>query len=443
MARQQIVLKGFAAAAALLLLAAGTYYSLGPDRTAAPAEAIAVIAPDGKEARSTALLVTGAGGWEGELQARAERLSEMHTLVIAVDGPALLARADGNCAAAAPLLANLARRLQQQKGARARTPVLTGYGDGAALAFFAADAAPGLFKGLVTVGFDAAQTICPGTALQDARASKAPLRWLDIAEPGLTSAAEDIAGATAVETGPEPRRTFYQSYLRLAGTDHAFDTGTAASGKDLDGLPLTIHQDPGAPVSDTYAIFLSGDGGWANFDEQVSDRLAARGIPVVGISSLRYMWREKQPAQIAADLARIDAHFRPVFGRSKLLLLGFSLGANTLPFAAAELPAELRERLAGVGLIAPETRTGFEIVVGGWLGQQTGSVAVAPAIEALSASLPPERVFCLYGSRETVSACPLARLPGMQLVEFEGGHHLGNDHDGIVRVLAAVERASN
>ncbi|WP_291727097.1 AcvB/VirJ family lysyl-phosphatidylglycerol hydrolase [Leisingera sp. F5] len=435
MARHLTMRKGFAGAAALLLLAAGTYLGQPGARGLQPS---AVITPDGKEARSTALIITGAEGWTRELADRAQRLSDMHTLVVGVDGRALLAQAGGDCAAAAPLLSGLARRTQQQQGALARTPVLSGYGAGAAIAFHAAAAAPSSFKGLVTVHFDASPVPCAGNALKDAQAGKAPVRWLDIAQPGTVSAASGIAGAAVVAPEPDPRRAFYQSYLRLAGTDHAFDTQTAAAGSGLDSLPLTIHQQADAPASDTYAIFLSGDGGWANFDEQVSDRLAARGIPVAGISSLRYMWQEKRPEQIAADLVRIDSHFRRVFRRDKVLLLGFSLGASTLPFAAAEVPEDFRARLAGVGLIAPETHTGFEIVVGGWLGRQTGSVAVAPAIDVLAASLPPKRILCLYGRKETVSACPAVQQPGAQRLEFDGGHHLGKDYSRIADALATL-----
>ena len=434
MARDHVIWKGLAGAAALLL-SAGTRIIMQPDPQIRPA---AVVAPNGQEARSTALIVSGSNGWTRELAARAQRLSEMHTLVIGVDGAELLAQAGGGCAAAAPLLSDLAHRIQQQEGALARTPVLTGFAEGAAIALHAADAAPERFKGLVTAGFTAPQSFCDGTALTGAQQGKAPLRWFDVVQPGSSSVAKGVSGATVVLPEPSPRRAFYQSYLRLAGTDHAFDTQTEATGSGLDGLPLTIHQDSSAPHTGTYAIFLSGDGGWANFDEQIADRLAARGIPVAGISSLRYMWQEKLPEQIASDLVRIDTHFRNAFGRDRVLLLGFSLGANTLPFAAASLPAGVRARLAGIGLIAPETHTGFEIVVGGWLGQQTGSVEVAPAIGALAGSLPPERVLCLYGRKETVSACPVARLPGMQRVAFDGGHHLGKDYDRIVRTLIAV-----
>uniref|UniRef100_UPI000A8B4309 hypothetical protein n=1 Tax=Leisingera sp. F5 TaxID=1813816 RepID=UPI000A8B4309 len=90
MVRQLDLRKGFAWAAALLFLTAGTYPGQPDARGLQPS---AVITPDGKEARSTALIITGAEGWNNELAARAQRLSDMHTLVIGVDGRALLSQA--------------------------------------------------------------------------------------------------------------------------------------------------------------------------------------------------------------------------------------------------------------------------------------------------------------------------------------------------------------
>lgn len=415
---------------AALLIGYGVYELVVGPRPKAHST-LAVHVPQGMEARSTALFLLGDAGWTPVHETRAKRLADMHTLVIGIDAVSVLHDSGGSCAVFAETLNQIARAEQKAHGAFARTPVLVGFGGGADSAVAAAWSAPEQFKGLVTEAAPNAHGIC--LSPNQAPTGKAPLRWLDVAS-AETSAARTLAGATVVEPSAAPDKAFYQSYLRLAGTDSAFDVSTGA-GAELKDLPLTVHYNKDATQQDAYAIFLSGDGGWARFDEEISDRLADAGIPVVGISSLRYMWREKPPQQIATDFTRIDHHFRNQFARPRVMLLGFSLGANTVPFAAAELPAPMKDRLAGVALIAPETLTGFEIVVGGWLGQQTGATEVPPAIETLAQQLPANRILCLHGSKETVSACPAADVPGMVRVEFEGGHHLGKDHDGIVDTI--------
>ena len=405
-------------------------------RPVGPPGLLAVQLPDGKEARSTALFITGKDGWDAEETARAQRLSEMHTMVLVIDGEGLLTRVGGDCSALGTALADLARSQQQQHGALARTPVLVGLPNGGGAIALAAASTGGTaqFKGLVTLDLKPGAAPCP-TPLTAGQ--KAPLRWLDVTETAETSAAQGISGATIVAPDPDPRKAFYQSYLRVAGTDSAFDLSTAAQPDTLADLPLTLHQNATATQSGTYAIFLSGDGGWAAFDKEVSDRLAAAGIPVVGLSALRYLWQEKRPDQIAADIARIDAHYRRAFGTNRLMLVGFSLGANTMPFAANALPPSLQQDLAAVALLAPEQQTGFEIRVGGWLGQATGATKVTPEIDRLAAALPADKILCLYGTKEKVSACPGVSAP-IAKHSFEGGHHLAKDYDTIAAQLTAA-----
>lgn len=390
--------------------------------------------PQGMEARSVALILSGAEGWKAELEARASRLSELHTLVIGIDSRAL-ARLAPDCAASAEILADLGDRLRDHAGAMPRLPVLAGIGAGGHFALSAARMLPGRFKGLVTEGYGDEASLCRNPAEVDKMGPKAPLRWLDIVDDGAISRAENLKGTRVVRPTEGLRKAFYRSYLGLAGTDHAFDIRTRDMDPRVRDLPLTIHQVADAPKTDLYAIFLSGDGGWANFDEEISDLLAAAGVPVVGISSLRYLWQEREPKEIAADIARLDAHYRHRFDRRKLLLLGFSLGANVTPFYVPHLPEPLRRRLAGVALIAPEARTGFEIVAGGWLGLETGAEPVGPAIDMLSREVTPAFIACLFGTEEAASPCPGATLPGIRRLPFPGGHHLGKAHAAIADAI--------
>ena len=52
---------------------------------------------------------------------------------------------------------------------------------------------------------------------------------------------------------------------------------------------------PGATATDSFAIVMSGDGGWAGLDKDVAQALSAHGIPVVGLDSLRYFWSPRTP----------------------------------------------------------------------------------------------------------------------------------------------------
>jgi hypothetical protein len=57
-------------------------------------------------------------------------------------------------------------------------------------------------------------------------------------------------------------------------------------------LSLTEVMVPPSTRTDTMAIILTGDGGWAALDKSLAAGLAARGVPSVGWSSLRYYWTD-------------------------------------------------------------------------------------------------------------------------------------------------------
>jgi type IV secretory pathway VirJ component len=95
---------------------------------------------------------------------------------------------------------------------------------------------------------------------------------------------------------------------------------------------------PGTAPSDTIAVMLSGDGGWAGLDKEVAAALSANGIRVVGLDSLRYFWTARTPEGLAADLGRIIDYYVSQLGKQRVLLVGYSQGADVLPFAVNRLP---------------------------------------------------------------------------------------------------------
>ena len=189
-----------------------------------------------------------------------------------------------------------------------------------------------------------------------------------------------------------------------------------------------------------------GAGGWANIDREVGETRAAAGVPVVGLNSLQYFWTPRTPDGAGADLARLVAHATasPPGGggpRPRVVLVGYSRGADVLPFMARRLPPELRARVAGVALLGLERSISFEFHVSDWLGGAASNERpTLPEVAALRAALPPAvPILCLYGTGEDDSACPAAaRQGGVQAVAMPGGHHLGGDYPALARQILAV-----
>src|SRR5262245_32813793 len=108
--------------------------------------------------------------------------------------------------------------------------------------------------------------------------------------------------------------------------------GPAAAAVDdgrLAQLPLTTV--PAAGGGDTLAVFYSGDGGWAAADKGMAEALVRAGIPVVGVNSFNYFLVRRTPEGAAADLTLVLRHYLAAWGKSRIVLGGYSFGAGALP----------------------------------------------------------------------------------------------------------------
>ena len=125
-----------------------------------------------------------------------------------------------------------------------------------------------------------------------------------------------------------------------------------ASAADISGLPL-VEVPAIGKQKDLLAVMLSGDGGWAGLDREVAAVLAQSGVAVVGWDSLRYFWKARAPDTAALDLARIIRHYTQKWAKSRVIAVGYSLGADTMPFMVNRLPPDARGKLALIALLAP------------------------------------------------------------------------------------------
>ena len=242
------------------------------------------------------------------------------------------------------------------------------------------------------------------------------------------------AGAAAIDVGDLP---LVELPVTRSGND-------AHSGSERQNL-----------TSPPFVIMLSGDGGWAGLDKGVAAEFVARGLPVVGVSTLKYYWKARTPEESARDVARIMRHYMGQWHRQRVLLVGYSFGANVLPFIVNRLPEDLRSQVAGLGLIGLETNTSFEIRVNGWIpGSSSGDIPVRPELEKIQGL----RTACVYARGEKYDPCPKLVRPATQATMGAGvantasagapnggatisahevgqGHHFSGDYAGIVNAL--------
>jgi type IV secretory pathway VirJ component len=219
----------------------------------------------------------------------------------------------------------------------------------------------------------------------------------------------------------------------------AHEAGAQARSTDLTGLPVIEH--PAALGADsTLAVVLSGDGGWAAGDRAMAAELVRQGFGVVGLDVPSYLRSRKTPDVAGADLARLLRHYAVAWHVRRVLLVGYSHGANILPFMASRLPADLRSRIDLIALLGLEPSASFEFHLEDVVADvvRGDAVPVLPELEKL-AGMP---ILCVMGEGDRHSLCG-ALPPGLARVEVRpGGHRItgGEGKATADMVLAARTR---
>ncbi|MDQ6717952.1 MAG: virulence factor [Gemmatimonadota bacterium] len=196
--------------------------------------------------------------------------------------------------------------------------------------------------------------------------------------------------------------------------------GSSEFGSLRKELPLI--ELPGSESSPTLVVFVSGDGGWAAIEKDMSAEFNNRGAAVIGFDLREYLRRKRRtPEDVARDVARVYRAYSDAWGKPSVVLLGFSRGAGMLPFILNRLPADIDSRLkltAFVGLPRTVNMT-FH-----WIDiirdvSRSDDIPVIPELQRAS----PGRMVCIYGGEELLSGCRTAPV-WVKRVQLPGGHHL-------------------
>lgn len=208
---------------------------------------------------------------------------------------------------------------------------------------------------------------------------------------------------------------------------------------DASDLPL-VEIPAAAPGGRQLAVLLSGDGNWAATVQEIGEALARHGIPVVGLRSRAYLTSGvRTPEGTARDVERIIRAYAARWGRDQVLLVGYSRGADFVPFVLNRLSLEVRAEVRAAVMIGPSRSASFQFHLAD-LVRDTPRPTDLPTLPELQ-RLTERNVLCVYGQDELDSLCPVAPPGRVTLVPHSGGHHLRDDAAVLQRVLQAADRA--
>ena len=463
---------------------------------------VTVYIPEGSP-KSVAIFLSGDGGWNLGVVSMARALVDTGAVVIGVDirqylgalgkaaqrddqsvaaevprSPNGATRKNAPCQLIAGDFENLSHQIQKEIGMFVyHVPVLVGYSSGATVVYAAlVQSPPGTFAGALSMGFCPDQDfsgaeVCSGAGLhythgkkndlifEPAKTLKQP--WIafqgqqdQVCDPAAVDAftAQTPGGQVVrlphVGHGFGVERNWMPQFLEAYSSITAHVETPPLRPEEISDLPVNEVPATGGSAppdggnSDELAVLLTGDGGWAGLDQELAARLAADGVPTVGLNSLKYFWSERTPDETAKDVARVISHYLAAWNKQRVLLVGYSFGADVLPFVVNRLPPELRARVATISLVGVDSNASFEIKIAGWVGSDDSGPPTRPEIAAI-AGVP---LLCIYGEGETDSICPglpkTSERTKIGLAEVGKGHHFSGEYAELAeRILAFAHTA--
>jgi len=425
---------------------------------------LAVYAPPAR-ATSFVLFLSGDEGWSRSADDLAGQLAQQGAMVVGIDLPKFKAvlEADGaECVFPDGDLENLSHFVQAYfHSSTYLAPLIVGMESGASMAYAVLAQAPqDTFAGALSVGFcphlNLDKPLCKGSGLELTPSSRGsgldlmPIKslgnpWVilqdskNLACPAAASSdfVSRVHGAAIATLPSLSEGPINAAFAKLAASNL---NRSVAPPAELGDLPVVeVPALPNAPPSDAFAIIMSGDGGWAGIDQNIAAALSAKGIPVVGWDSLRYYWTARTPDGLAADTDKLIRYYLAHFGKNRVLLIGYSQGADVLPFAVNRLPAATKAPVSLMAILGMSEHALFEFHVSSWISDDNSGPATLPEVNRVT-GMP---VLCIYGEDEHDSLCPKLDPKKFHVVKVKGGHHFDGNYAGLADDILAAAKPSS
>ncbi len=428
---------------------------------------------------SFVMFLSGDGGWNLGVIDMAQALVQKGAMVVGINTPKLLAGLDQSknaCEYIAGDFENLSHYVQAYyKLPIYLEPILVGYSSGATFAYAILVQAPtDTFGGAIVLGFcpdlDLHEPLCkgPGPGLLEST-KRADGKGVDLLpSKGLSNPLTVMQGEIDQVCPADATKAFIAqvgkaSLISLPKVGHGYSVTNRWQPQYLDtfdklvqslkpaqmtpppaslnGLPvIEVPAKAGAADTGAFALLMTGDGGWAGLDQEVASALSAQGIPVVGLDSLRYYWTPRTPESAAADTDRIIRYYLSHWNKQKVLLVGYSQGADVMPFIINRLPAETRAHVALGTVMGLSEHALFEFHLGNWVNAtQDQGQPTLPEMTRITDT----PMLCMYGEQETDTLCPKLDPNKIHLVKLKGSHHFNGDYQKLAQEILTTAKLPN
>lgn len=225
----------------------------------------------------------------------------------------------------------------------------------------------------------------------------------------------------------------YASFLLLLSLGCAQIAVHAQDSAAIRNLPIEAVRSSG--TKDMLVLYLTGDGGWNRFSQDLGTTFSARGYSFVALNSRKYFWEAKTPDTFAKDVNLITTYYLQVWKKSSVLIVGYSFGADVAAFLPTRLSKNIVSKTRLLVLLSAAASTNFVVKLSDLIGNSdTSDHKFKVGAELLKS---PVHVLCLFGSEEDlILKKELRSGPMMKVEELPGSHHYNQNANLLVnRIL--------
>lgn len=205
---------------------------------------------------------------------------------------------------------------------------------------------------------------------------------------------------------------------------------------NVSSLPVQVKTPPPGSVA-PLILYITGDGGMKKFSTNVIESFHQHNYPVVALNALKYFWNKKTPQQAAADVAELIRHYQSSWNSNNgVVLIGYSLGADVLPFIYNHLPAGIESQVQQIVFLSPSRFTDMEVHIADMLGK-SGNKGMNVTAEINRITNKP--LLLVFGADEKDFNLADLTITHYRKLVLPGGHNYDEDAGGVAgKILAAI-----
>jgi type IV secretory pathway VirJ component len=182
-------------------------------------------------------------------------------------------------------------------------------------------------------------------------------------------------------------------------------------------------------ATNPFVLYISGDGGFNRFSTDLCTALNKGGYRVTAINAKSYFWDKKTPEETTAAILSYLVKIFKNRQNQRLVLVGYSFGADVMPFIVNKLPDSIQKKLVSVILLAPSSSTDFEIHWTDIFGGHTKrSMDVVAAINKMNV---PRTVVIMGEDDMAYFPAKTVQVKNYVLEVLPGSHHFAGDTDKV------------